>query len=216
MLQQTNFIQTNYLSQCDLVNKYNLTTRYNSPSLTNIVLDFSLSNFVNVIDYGKLTLDEKEMQLKAFIWAFFFSGNIPILNSKKLSLIKSLNKKNELNFALKIKLSSMKSMHLFLLTLFIENWNRFLKMENPFFNSIVDKILTTQEKKKINFCVQCPAFTFYEFQHIFNIALTPINLKEFSIAINFVLQPPVILSGINKLHLIQNLPLFWISQTVLK
>jgi len=180
------------------------------------VLDFSLANFINVIDSGKLTLDEKEMQFKAFIWFFLFTGNIPILNSKKLSLIKSLNKKNELNFALKIKLSTSKSMNVFLLTLFIENWNRFLKTDNGFFAKSVDKTSIKPTKNKINFCVHCPAFTFYEFQNIFNIALTPINIKEFNIAINFVIQPPVTIRCLNKLNLIQNLPLFWISQTVVK
>ena len=58
----------NYLSNCDLINKYNLKSVYDTPKLDKIILDFNLANFLNAIDSSSAKEQtDSNIQIKAFI-----------------------------------------------------------------------------------------------------------------------------------------------------
>jgi len=214
MFAQNNFLQMNYLSHYDLINKYNLLSVENKPCINDIVLDFSLTNFLNAIDVGKLTLDEKEFQIKSFVCLFLCGGNMPIINAKKVSLIKSVTKKNELTFSIKMKISGYREINTFLILLFIESWNRCLKEEITFFNSKFNILNQKNNSSNFNFGVQLPAICFYEFYTLLTTTSSNVNLKEFAVSLNFLIQKPKNLNLLNTQNFIKNLPLFWITTSI--
>ena len=207
MFSQNNFFQTNYLSKYDLINKYSLTTIYNSPKVDSIILEFSLTNLLNAYDFNKLSVNDKEIQIKAFLFFYLFNGSFPFLNSKKASTIKTSEKSQELNLALKIKISNQNLINQFLFLFFIENWNRFIKEDMNLFNN---KIINNNSKI-LNFNITCPGSVFFEMDHFLNTTLININSKEFFISLNFLIKNSKQLTSININNLIKNLPLFWIN-----
>jgi len=92
MFLQNNSSQTNYLSKYDLINKYSLTTIYNSPKIDSITLEFSLTNLLKAYDFNKLSVNDKEIQIKAFLFFYLFNGSFPFKIVKKLLLLKHLKK----------------------------------------------------------------------------------------------------------------------------
>jgi len=207
MFLQNNSFQTNYLSKYDLINKYSLTTIYNSPKIDSITLEFSLTNLLKAYDFNKLSVNDKEIQIKAFLFFYLFNGSFPFLNSKKASTIKTSEKSQELNLALKIKISNQNSINQFLFLFFIENWNRFLKEDMNLFNNQI----INNNSKVLNFNIKCPGSVFFEMDHFLNTTLININSKEFFISLNFLIKNSKQLTSINTNNLIKNLPLFWIN-----
>jgi len=207
MFLQNNSSQTNYLSKYDLINKYSLTTIYNSPKIDSITLEFSLTNLLKAYDFNKLSVNDKEIQIKAFLFFYLFNGSFPFLNSKKASTIKTSEKSQELNLALKIKISNQNLINQFLFLFFIENWNRFLKEDMNFFNNQI----INNDSKVLNFNIKCPGSVFFEMDHFLNTTLININSKEFFISLNFLIKNSKQLTSINTNNLIKNLPLFWIN-----
>jgi len=207
MFLQNNSSQTNYLSKYDLINKYSLTTIYNSPKINSITLEFSLTNLLKAYDFNKLSVNDKEIQIKAFLFFYLFNGSFPFLNSKKASTIKTSEKSQELNLALKIKISNQNLINQFLFLFFIENWNRFLKEDMNLFNNQI----INNNSKVLNFNIKCPGSVFFEMDHFLNTTLININSKEFFISLNFLIKNSKQLTSINTNNLIKNLPLFWIN-----
>jgi len=207
MFLQNNSSQTNYLSKYDLINKYSLTTIYNSPKIDSITLEFSLTNLLKAYDFNKLSVNDKEIQIKAFLFFYLFNGSFPFLNSKKASTIKTSEKSQELNLALKIKISNQNLINQFLFLFFIENWNRFLKEDMNLFNNQI----INNNSKVLNFNIKCPGSVFFEMDHFLNTTLININSKEFFISLNFLIKNSKQLTSINTNNLIKNLPLFWIN-----
>jgi len=207
MFLQNNSFQTNYLSKYDLINKYSLTTIYNSPKIDSITLEFSLTNLLKAYDFNKLSVNDKEIQIKAFLFFYLFNGSFPFLNSKKASTIKTSEKSQELNLALKIKISNQNLINQFLFLFFIENWNRFLKEDMNLFNNQI----INNNSKVLNFNIKCPGSVFFEMDHFLNTTLININSKEFFISLNFLIKNSKQLTSINTNNLIKNLPLFWIN-----
>ena len=54
MLFPNNFYKDQYLSNYDLITKYNLTSIYDSPKIKSVVLEFSLADFLKGYDFNKL------------------------------------------------------------------------------------------------------------------------------------------------------------------
>lgn len=208
MLFQNNFYQDQYLSNYDLITKYNLTTIYNIPKVKNIVLEFSLINFLKAYDFNKLSSNDKEIQIKAFLFFYFLNGSIPFLNSKIISFIKSSEKTPESNMALKIKISNLNLINQFLFSFFIENWSRFLKEDVKLFAKSLN---SKTNLSTFNLNLLCPASTFFEAENFLNNTITNINSKEFFLSLNFLIQKPKNLNSIEILPIIKNLPLFWIN-----
>lgn len=208
MLFTNNSYKDQYLSNYDLITKYNLTSLYHCPKIKNVTLDFSLADFLKGYDFNKLSLNDKEVQIKAFLFFYFFNGSIPFLNTKISSLVKNSEKSPDTNMSLKIKISNSNLINQFLFSLFIENWARFLKEDIKLFSRNINlKNLSST----FNLNLLCPASTFFEADTFLNNTITNINSKEFFVSINFLIEKPKNLNTISLLPIVKNLPLFWIN-----
>ena len=208
MLFQTNFSHSNYLSNYDLITKYNLTSTHLTPKIKNITIDFSLASFLKAYDFNKLSTNDKEIQIKAFLFFYFLNGSIPFINNKVISSIKGLDKMPESNSALKIKISSSSLINQFLISFFVENWSRVIKEELKPLSKIVP---VTSLPLLFNLKLSCPASSLFEADTFLTNTITSINSKEFFISLNFLIEKSTKLNSINSLSLIKNLPLFWIN-----
>jgi hypothetical protein len=208
MLFTNNSYNDRYLSNYDLITKYNLTSVYNCPKIKTVTLDFSLADFLQGYEFNKLSLNDKEVQIKAFLFFYFFNGSIPFLNTKISSLVKNSEKSPDTNMSLKIKISNLNLINQFLFSLFIENWSRFLKEDIKLFSKgIKSKNLSST----FNLNLLCPASTFFEADTVLNHTITSINSKEFFVSINFLIEKPKNLNTLSLLPIVKNLPLFWIN-----
>lgn len=202
---KNNFIKNDYLSYCDQINKYNIKNIHKVTKLKNIVLDFSLNNFIKAAEYNT-NEEELLIKTKAFVFLYLLNTTLPFINSNKLKIIKKQEKDSSAFYSLKIILSNRKDINQFLFTLFIENWqNTFIDdtkiLENKkFSNKILNNILLFN-------CI-LPANIFFEFNNVLNV-ITGINSKDLFINMSFIFKNPILTK--NNKNLIKNLPLFWIS-----
>ena len=137
---------TNYLSNCDLINKYNLTNINKIPKLTEVAIEVSSSDILNSSEIaGKNELDS-ELQIKSYFILYLIQALIPFIsfnNSKKV-------KEDGLNYSLKIVLSAEDEIYSFLIKFFIENWNKLLAEDFSFWSKSDNNSLnTTLHQKKI-------------------------------------------------------------------
>jgi hypothetical protein len=106
MLNQSFFIKNQYLSNCDLINKYNLKNIYQKPKLNKIILDFSLKNFVDSLNIKENQERFNEIQIKSFLFLYLLTGAIPLINNK-LIVLKNKEVKENVNYSLKFRLRNL-------------------------------------------------------------------------------------------------------------
>ena len=212
MLTKNNFINTQYLSNYDLINKYNLMSIHKIPTIRNIVLEFNLATFLKAFDLNLNKEVTNEVQVKAFLFLYLFSAVLPFINNKKRTVIKIKNKNlNDLastNYALKMILSNKKEIIALLFTLFIENWSNAIAEEQNFFNKNMTSSSEYLNSKKILFTSFLPVSIFSETENLSQM-LPGLNTKELDLSINCLIQNPFIVKDYKKF--LKNLPLFWIN-----
>ena len=188
-----------YLSDCDLINKYNLKNIYQKPKLETIVMDFSIENDTNSLSGNSI---------KAALVLYFISMLYPFVNIKKAKT-NDMNKTKNTNIKYKFKIifSNKNEINSILSTIFIENWNTLLLEDFILFNSKFNK--TKAIFKKEVFKTKIPLQSFFELESFFSKVVTEINPKDLSVNLNFLFSNFII--GQNRKNLIQNLPNFWIS-----
>jgi len=203
-----NFFSNDYLSNCDLLNKYNLKSTHEIPKLRKIVLDFNLADLIGASENRDKEQTDSNIQIKASSIFYVLTGLIAYINfNKSLSSIKKL-KISENNYSIKISTTNSNEINHFLLSFFVENWTKLL---------IKDFILQRRKKefskidseKNIVLSSLVPAEVFFELEMFLNKIVTGINSKNFNIKVNFLFDNPNELK--NSQTLIKNLPYFWIS-----
>ena len=117
MLNQSFFIKNQYLSNCDLINKYNLKNIYQKPKLNKIILDFSLKNFVDSLNIKENQERFNEIQIKSFLFLYLLTGAIPLINNK-LIVLKNKEVKENVNYSLKFSYGNDSSIYNFLFFFF--------------------------------------------------------------------------------------------------
>jgi len=195
----TNMDYNSYLSDCDLINKYNLINIYQKPKLENIVLEFSIENENN---------SSAGNSIKAALVLYFISMLYPFVNIKNTKTNDTNKLKNTtIKYNFKIIFSNKKEINLFLSTFFIENWNALLLDDFILFSSKFDKSKIIHKKEV--FKTKLPLQSFFELESFFSKVVTEINPKDLIMNLNFLFSNLII--GGNRKTLIQNLPNFWIS-----
>jgi len=208
-----NTVSNNYLSNCDLINKYNFKNIHRIPRLKKIVLDFNLFDFLNSSDFNLKEQTDSNSQIKSFIIFYILTEFISYINfNKSLSSIKKL-KLSENNFSLKVIINNIKEIDLFLFSMFIENWSKLVVDDFVLFkkrNTLLNKSSIISNKQFI-FSTVVPSSCFFELESFLNKNDSGINLnaKNFNIKLNFIFENTVNLK--NSQNFIKNLPYFWIS-----
>ena len=114
---EADYTYNSYLSDCDLINKYNLQNIYTKPQLKNIVVEFSIKNELN--SSVSATIAASVLYIITNFYPF-----VTVKKSKSNDLNKLKNINTEYNF--KIIFSNKQEINSFLSTLFVENWNTLL------------------------------------------------------------------------------------------
>ena len=199
-----NFISNDYLSNCDLLNKYNLKSTHEIPKLKKIVIDFNIADLIGASDARDKEQTDSNIQIKASSIFYILNGLISYINfNKSLSSVKKL-KLSENNYSIKISTTNANEINCFLLGFFVENWTKlliedFVLLKNP----------NVESKKNIVLSTLVPAHIFFELEMFLNKIVTGINSKNLNLKINFLFSNPNKLK--NSQTLIKNLPYFWIS-----
>ena len=199
-----NFISNDYLSNCDLLNKYNLKSTHEIPKLKKIVIDFNIADLIGASDARDKEQTDSNIQIKASSIFYILNGLISYINfNKSLSSVKKL-KLSENNYSIKISTTNANEINCFLLAFFVENWTKLLIED-----FVLLKKPNVESKKNIVLSTLVPAHIFFELEMFLNKIVTGINSKNLNLKINFLFSNPNKLK--NSQTLIKNLPYFWIS-----
>lgn len=200
--------KNSYLSNLDLINKYNLPSVYSVPKLQNITVTLSLNNIINACDFKNVLIKDHEIQIKSFLLFYITFLIVPLLKNSKIQLVKASEKNLQMNYILKVTLISSIDINEFLFLVFIENWQQFLLEENALFKK---NSYTPLNTNFLNFRTQLYLNNLISFQSIFSLLLNNISLKEVPLKLSFRIKISKSVKINNKFTLLKNLPLFWIS-----
>jgi len=195
-----------YLSNCDLINKYNFKSSYEVPNLKKIIVEVKLKDFL--LAYNGFEQDQTNTisQIKAYLLMYSLCGFIPYLNCNKNTLSK-FSKNSDINYSLKVTFSSLKEKNFFLTSLFVENWSE-LKLDSI---SIFDKTKiksTSSVSKSFGFSTVLPGNSFFEVTDLFQKGANIFNSKLLKFHVNFLISNSRVKHNKN---LIKNLQFFWIN-----
>ena len=197
-----------YLSNLDLINKYNLQSVYSVPNLKSISLTLSLNNVIEAFDSKNSTIKDYEIQIKTFLLLFITFLIVPFLKNNKIKIVKTSEKSLQMNYILKIMLINSTDINEFLFLIFIENWQQFLIEDNLLFKK---SSITPFNSKFLIFRTQVYLNNILSFQSIFSILFSNLNLKVVPLKISFKIKLNNKLNFCDKFKVLRNLPLFWIS-----
>ena len=200
--------KNSYLSNLDLINKYNLESVHSVPNLQNISVTLSLNNVINACDLKNLVTKDHEIQIKSFLLFYLTFLIVPFLKNHKIKLLKTSEKNLQMNYILKVTLISPTDINEFLFLIFIENWHQFIIEETVVFKK---SSLLPQNSNCLTFRTQLYLNNLLSFQSIFGFLFNNINLKEVPLKLGFKIITNKSVNIANKFTLLKNLPLFWIS-----
>ena len=196
----------NYISQCDLINKYNIKSVYEIPELDKMVLELDMKDLLNSYEIPSKDQTDSIAQIKAFSIVYMFMGLLPYIRASKTVSSSGRAKTTNLQFSLKIVLRKKDEINNFLFSLFVENWHKliledFKLFKNKRFKAKAEKIFV------LNSLV--PADCFFDVNEFLSKSLSGVNSKSLKFRLNFSFKSPIDI--IDRNRLIKNLPFFWIS-----
>jgi hypothetical protein len=199
-----------YLSHCDLLNKYNLKTLHDVPTLDKIVCEIQLKDFLSASDLGHFDQNNSLSQINSYFLIYILLGCLPYLNcNKNKSALLKAAKKTDTNYSLKVSFSTLHDKNIFLTSLFNENWSK-LKVDN--FSLFLEKNTLLNKKISSNFVFNTiiPGNSFFEVEDFWGSSdsIFSLNLKNMKFNINFLIKNA---KAKNKKNILKNLQLFWIS-----
>lgn len=195
----------NYLSTCDLINKYNLVNINKTSKLKKVILELSSRDIVAAIEsLGKNEMNS-EIQLKSYFLLYVLSGYQPYMKFRVSRKVKGESD----NYSLEICITGDESIHSFLVSFFVENWNK-LYVEDFSLWKKKDSNFLFQHKKFI-IEKKVPIDTFFELEDFLNRTPFGIVSKNLNLRIKFFFQNNNFENLIASENLVKNLPLFWIN-----
>ena len=168
--------KNSYLSNLDLINKYNLHSVHSVPNLQNISVTLSLNNVINACDFKNLITKDHEIQIKSFLLFYITFLIVPFLKNSKIKLLKTSEKNLQMNYILKVTLISPTDINEFLFLLFIENWHQFIIEETVLFKK---SSLLPLNSNSLTFRTQLYLNNLLSFQSIFSFLFNNIKFLPF-------------------------------------
>lgn len=202
-----NYNHNFYISNLDLINKYNLDEKKKIPCLNMVIIEFSLTKFLNNFTQTHKTEFNTEIQIKSILILYLLIFNIPFINYKKLKLeIKKNLKVDKRHFVLKATLNDKILTNEFLIKMFFE------EKGNIVFDLETLKNRKFKNSKNFIYTTHLTIQNFTEIDILFNRILNNINSNELFFKINFSFFCGNIKTDLKKI--IRNLPFFWINGRV--
>lgn len=200
-------ISSDYLSTCDLINKYRLKTVYKKPKLEKIVLSFSLKSFTNRLETTGAVNNSNLSEIKSFLIFYLYFSNPPFLSFILSTTNRSFEKLDSGDFVFKIVISNEKDLSKFLFAFWVDNISRlknsknFVQQNRTIKHSNSDKHLCSSVSVNIN--------SFVDFENILGVLNKDFDNKGFDLNINFVFQNIKSAKDLN--CVVKNIPTFWIN-----
>jgi hypothetical protein len=193
-----------YLSNLDLINKYNIKSKKIIPNLTKITLSFPLEAFSKMFfENNKNELDE-EVQIKSLFLLYLLFSNLALITTKKQIKKIKVQKFHENKLSLKISLTKKKILDIFLYQLLFENEKKIAELQ-PFKN-----VANTDDKQECflynsNVLLQ----NFNELNFFLSNIYLPSNSKEFFLNLKFFFKAKKFQDFIST-NLLKNISPFWV------
>lgn len=184
-----NVTSSSYLSQCDLLNKYKVSSIYLIPQIKTVSINLAFKSLVNALEsHSGYTEKDDTIKKRMYIILYYTLNVIPYINIKSIS-----NNTNELNLSLLITKKHL--IYQFLFSFLIENKinKKDIKVKSLFL-----------KKKMIKSIFNLNAINFHDFFYIFNFFYKDINIKNILLNINLYINNV----NIQKFN-IYNLLFFW-------
>ena len=200
----------NYLSVCDLVNKYNLKSANESPKLSQVIFEFSSFDILSACENSSRKELDSDLQIKTFFLLYMLECQRPFVNLNKIKITKV----NGINYSVKVILSSKDEMDSFLKTLFIENWSLLLADDFRLMKSSFAKYNKyIQENKKFILNTKISGAVFFELDSFLSQKAFGLNSKNLNLGVSFVFENKTRSNKKMCLNLVKNLPFFWVVDT---
>ena len=172
-----------------------------------VIIEFSLTKFLNNFTQTHKTEFNSEIQIKSILILYLLIFNIPFINYKKLKLeIKKNFKVDKRHFVLKATLNDKILTNEFLIKMFFE------EKGNIVFDLETLKNRKFKNSKNFIYTTHLTIQNFTEIDILFNRILNNINSNELFFKINFSFFCGNIKTDFKKI--IRNLPFFWINGRV--
>ena len=195
-----------YISNCDLINKYNVKSVHQIPKLDKIVLELDMKDLLNSYEISSKDQTDSVAQVKAFLILYIFIGLLPYIKASKAVSSSGRLKTTNLQYSLKVVLRRKEEINNFLFSLFVENWQK-LSLED--FKLFKNERVKSKAEKTFVLNTLLPADCFFDISEFLSKSLTGVNSKNLKFRLNFSFNSSINVKDRNKL--IKNLPFFWIS-----
>ena len=195
-----------YISNCDLINKYNIKSVHQIPKLDKIVLELDMKDLLNSYEISSKDQTDSVAQVKAFLILYIFIGLFPYIKASKAVSSSGRLKTTNLQYSLKVVLRRKEEINNFLFSLFVENWQK-LSLED--FKLFKNERVKSKAEKTFVLNTLLPADCFFDISEFLSKSLTGVNSKNLKFRLNFSFNSSINVKDRNKL--IKNLPFFWIS-----
>lgn len=195
-----------YISNCDLINKYNVKSVHQIPKLDKIVLELDMKDLLNSYEISSKDQTDSVAQVKAFLILYIFIGLFPYIKASKAVSSSGRLKTTNLQYSLKVVLRRKEEINNFLFSLFVENWQK-LSLED--FKLFKNERVKSKAEKTFVLNTLLPVDCFFDISEFLSKSLTGVNSKNLKFRLNFSFNSPINVKDRNKL--IKNLPFFWIS-----
>jgi len=200
------FLKNRYLSDLDILNKYNYQSIFLIPKLEVITITLLLSNFLYESEEQPIILKDKELQVQAFLLLYVLFTFIPHLQSKHVVLKVISNKSIPSDYALKITLSTFYDINEFLFLIFIENWKKISLSDRVFFKN--KRIKSSNSSSLLHATIDIRQFTFLPV--FFSTFLPSVNLRKVILHVTFKVIRNFDTRKSQEAFSFKNLPLFWL------
>ena len=192
-----------YLSNCDLISKYNIKNVYCLPKIKKIVVELNFENFLNSFNSSA---ENQSNTLKGVITLYILTNLMPFINFHTSDVFSKTKFQDDKKYSLKIILNDTYDIHFFLFLLFVENWSKLIAEDfslinkNKNFNSsLTNFVLRTS----------IVGSSFFDIQKFSGNYFTNLNTKTFSIKVNLLLSNKI--KSKSPTNLVKNLSPIWIS-----
>jgi len=138
----------NYLSCCDLINKYSLNSLKKAPKLKKITLELSSYDILNSFESSQKNEADMDVRVNSFVIFYLFHSFLPYI---------AFIKGEGTNFLLKISFFDVNDIYFFLVNFFVENWEKLVLENFSFFSKY-----TYFSKYPNNFIIQHSIPFFFE------------------------------------------------------
>lgn len=185
--------KASYLSNCDLINKYNFCQSEKIPFLIKVILELSSVDILNAIEKPNQNDSNSETKIRLFLIIYVFKLFQPIIYCETFTKNKGVDK----NFLLQISFTTKKEIYNILTILFTENWR-------PIFENSVN-----YDKRISNFKIG--AETFLSIKKILEKNMLELDSNKLRINCKLVFKNKNLRNKIVSAKMIRNIVPFWIS-----